>query len=65
MTGVPTAQPACPICNKRTSVKAVGCSGTVFFCRDCQAAFDTEPDEGGDFDDRNPAARLEREERHR
>ena len=36
---------------------------TIYFCEICRCQFDSAPDEGGDYDDRNPAARLLREER--
>lgn len=35
------------------------------YCHDCKAFYDDDPDEGGDYSDHNPAARLEREERQR
>lgn len=34
-------------------------------CLKCGAWFDDDPDEGGEYSDRNPAARLEREDRRR
>jgi len=34
-------------------------------CPWCKRLFDDSPDEGGDFSDRNPAVRLEREERRK
>jgi hypothetical protein len=46
-------------------VKAVESAGDLYHCRGCGAIFDDEPDEGGDWSDGNPAARLEREERRR
>ena len=54
--------PACIKCNRRKSVQAVG---EFFKCSACGALFDSEPDEGSDYSDRNPAARLEREDRAR
>jgi hypothetical protein len=36
-----------------------------FWCKRCKIVFDDAPDEGGDFSDRNAAARIEREERRR
>ena len=50
----------CPRCNVKGTPQ-----GDVFWCRRCQCLFDDEPAEGGDYSDRNPAARLEREERQR
>lgn len=37
--------------------------GTVYHCGKCGGMFDDDPEDGGDYSDRNPAARLEREER--
>lgn len=50
----------CPKCGR--SCKS---NTDVWYCGQCQFQFDNDPDEGGDFDDRNPAARMEREERRR
>lgn len=36
---------------------------SLHYCAWCQMQFDDDPDEAGDYDNRNPAARLEREER--
>lgn len=55
----PTAD--CPMCGR--SCKAVGLTGTQFYCVTCAGLFDDAPDEGGTHSDRNPAARIEREER--
>jgi len=35
----------------------------MYYCYRCKMQFDNDPDEGGDYSDWNPAARLEREER--
>lgn len=55
----------CPKCGKRQPFRT---PHAVYRCDQqggCGAMFDDEPDEGGSHDDRNPAARLEREERRK
>lgn len=52
----------CPKCG---TPQTPGAGQTIFFCHKCRMQFDNDPDEGGDFSDRNPAARLEREDRRR
>jgi hypothetical protein len=37
----------------------------MYYCHSCQQQFDDCPDEGGDFDDRDPARRLVRREERR
>lgn len=56
------AQPKCPMCGSTKADK--GKDGT-YRCTRCDAWFDDNPDEGSDFSDRNPAARMEREERQK
>lgn len=56
--------PKCPVCRSNKSVLARKGDAT-YQCLGCSAWFDSDPDEGGDYSDRNPAARLEREERRR
>lgn len=53
--------PSCPKCgtNKRVSTHGQD----QFFCGRCKGLFDSDPDEGGDYSDRNPALRMERQER--
>lgn len=64
MSDKKTQMPKCPPCNTAKNVKPFGLTGTLFHCSKCHGTF--EPDgEGGDYSDRNPAARLEREERRR
>lgn len=54
-------------------VRCPGCGGTqpkrtadaIYWCPTCRCQFDDDPDEGGTYSDRNPAARLLREERQR
>ena len=50
----------CPRCGRRQPRQR---PDTIYWCPNCHGQFDDDPDEGGDFSDRNPAARLEREER--
>lgn len=55
--------PPCPKCDTAKHVIAIGLTGETFHCDRCAGLFDRQPDEGGDYSDRNPAARLERQER--
>lgn len=55
-----STKPRCPRCNRPGQP-----AGELWHCRACLMLFDNEPEEGGDYSDRNPAARLEREERKR
>lgn len=55
--------PPCPKCGRKSTVVEQGVIGDSYFCRECNMGFDDDPDEGGTYSDRNPAARLEREER--
>lgn len=50
----------CPACGG----DATG-DGDLFRCPKCGGVFDASPDEGGTYSDRDPAARLMREERAR
>ena len=50
----------CPLCN---SPKITPLGRHWFRCATCGAHFDNDPGEGGDYSDRNPSARLERQER--
>ena len=54
--------PRCPWCGRQKGIKRVS---DVFHCSNCHRFFDNDPDEGGTHSDRNPAARIEREERNR
>lgn len=51
--------PKCPVCGTNAGTVA---QGEMFFCRRCNGLFDGDPNEGGDYSDRNPGARLERDE---
>lgn len=53
--------PRCLRCHRSDQVYEEGARN--FWCKRCKIVFDDQPDEGGDFSDRNAAARLEREER--
>lgn len=58
-----TNQPKCPQCGRRKTVRRVS---DFHHCSACGIHFDgDDPDEGGTYSDRNPAARLEREDRAR
>jgi ribosomal protein L37AE/L43A len=50
----------CPKCERGQVNRGVN---AIYWCDHCHAQFDGDPDEGGDWSDRNPAARLEREEK--
>lgn len=54
--------PTCPLCG---STKAAKAGKGRYKCNRCGGLFDDDPDEGGDYHQRNPSARLEREERER
>lgn len=56
-----TATVRCPRC-KRAVKKG---ERSDYYCPSCDALFDDDPDEGGDYSDFNPAARIEREERRK
>lgn len=57
----PTAEVVrCPRCNRPHPKR--GGHDTIYGCEHCRAMFDDTPDEGGDYDNRNPAARIVREE---
>lgn len=51
---------ACPKCG-RTQPKRT--SDSLYWCENCRAMHDDSPEEGGDYSDRDPSARIEREER--
>lgn len=52
----------CPKCGRIQPSRG---NNAVYFCDHCRMMFDDNPDEGGDWSDRNPAARIERAERGR
>lgn len=56
--------PPCPKCRSKAQVSVVGVCGDQFICtrRGC-GLFDNDPNEGGDYHETNPAARLERADR--
>lgn len=51
----------CPGCNRPQPKR--GSHDSIYWCGHCRCQFDDDPDDGGTHDDRNPAARMEREER--
>jgi hypothetical protein len=54
---------SCPSCRRKQAAKPG--NDAMYRCTWCQACFDNDPNEGGDFEDENPAARLVREEQRR
>ncbi len=57
-------KPPCPRCQKTNNVTVgAGKPGErLMYCSGCRAMFDDDPDEGSDYSDRDPAARMIREE---
>lgn len=58
----PIAPPPCPQCGNKSGIQQIG---LTFKCPRCRALYDNDPDEGGTFSDRNPSARLDRQDRER
>lgn len=56
--------PPCPRCNSAKQVVSLA-GGEAYRCAKCGGIFDDDPDEGGDYSDRDPGARLDRAERRR
>lgn len=52
----------CPKCHRSKGITRVGVVGDQFWCASCNMGFDSDPEEGGDYHDRDVARRLEREE---
>lgn len=52
--------PSCPQCQSSKHTRAQ--AGGTFVCGKCGGQFDNDPNEGGDYSDRDPAARLLRRE---
>lgn len=50
--------PPCPKCNGSSEVFA-----DIYRCKSCGGFHDGKPEDGGDYSDRDPSARLQREER--
>lgn len=57
-----TPLPKCPRCRTNSSTVPLG---EIYACRKCGGLFDDDPDEGGDFSDRDPSARLNFNEQNR
>ena len=52
----------CPFCSsKKVAVLEKG-PRAMYRCCGCEALFDDEPDEGGDYSSKDPSRRMEREE---
>lgn len=60
-------KPKCPRCGRIKAIVRLGdyCLRCEPNYGGCGALFDHDPDEGSDYSDRNPAARIERQERRR
>ena len=63
MSAKPNTNPPCPRCGTNRHSNAM-CDGQ-FYCSSCQGLYDRDGEEGGDYSDRDPSARIEREERRR
>lgn len=55
------AMPKCPACGTASKVTMIGTTAETFHCGRCSGLFDLSED-GGDYDDRDPSRRMEREE---
>lgn len=55
--------PPCPVCRTNRHINAHG--RDEFFCGKCKGLFDSAPDEGGSYSDRDPAWRITRSEERR
>lgn len=53
---------ACPKCGRTQPYRS---EDALYRCPVCEMTFDREGDDGGDYSDHNPAARMEREEREK
>ena len=60
-TAAPDRPPACPRCGKSKHARPSG--ERNWFCAECRVEF--EPTDDGDYSDRSPSARIERQERNR
>ena len=56
----PETTVACPRCGRKQTRRG---PDAIYWCEFGCGQFDDDPDEGGDYSHRNPAVRLEREER--
>lgn len=54
-------KPKCPFCGSKDQQET---NRRTLYCRTCRREW-SDPDEGGDYSNHNPAARLEREDRER
>ena len=63
MAKQPKSKVDCPKCGRSQPLQG---DDTVYWCANCQGMFDADRDgDGGDYSDRDPSARLQREERNR
>lgn len=62
---VSSEKPTCPKCGHRHRNAVSEVESRLWYCTRCNMMFDDDPDDGGDFDDRDPSRRLEREEARR
>ena len=53
------SQVRCPRCKGPQAKRG---PHSIYWCEKCRAQFDDDPNEGGDYDDQDPSARLERDE---
>lgn len=59
-------KPRCPVCDTAKFVTLQGVDGDMGYCGKCKGTFDAiDPDEGSDYSDRYPDARLIRQEQQR
>ena len=61
--GIPVPKVACPRCGHKQPAKGGPPQDAEYFCPNCRMSHDGIGDEGGDFSDRDPSARLNRQER--
>jgi len=50
----------CPRCRRYGTV-----AGDLFYCPQCKAGYDDDPDEGGNYHSVDPSRRMHNEETHR
>jgi ribosomal protein L37AE/L43A len=62
MNQPPSKSVVCPRCGKKQPDRG---PTAIYWCGDCRCQFDNDPDEGGTHSDRDPSARLRREESER
>jgi ribosomal protein L37AE/L43A len=50
----------CPRCGRTQARRG---PDSIYWCEHCRGCFDDDPGEGGTYSDRDPSARIERQER--